>query len=270
MAYCDSITITVLGSGTSVGVPVIGCDCEVCRSADPRDKRQRPSILVSYPNKGRVRNILIDTTPDFRQQALRAGFRTLDAILYTHAHADHIMGLDDVRPFNYGRPERIPIYASEETLSALQRVFPYAFRDESLHPGGAPRVCGQVLDGQPVSLFGLEFLPVPLLHGPKTVLGFRFGQAAYLTDHSDIPAASVEMLRGLDVLFLDALRREPHPMHSTVDQALAWVDELAPSRAFFTHISCRLPHAETCAQLPPHVELAYDGLRIEVRGEANG
>ena len=266
MAYERSISITVLGSGTSVGVPTIGCPCAVCHSEDARDKRLRPSILVTYPDGIQQRNILIDTTPDLRQQALSAGLSRLDAILYTHAHADHIMGLDDVRPFNYGRKEPLPIYATEEALGALKRVFSYAFEGTAAHSGGLPRVSANLLDERPVNLFGVPFLPVPIMHGPNMIVGFRFGRAAYLTDHSDIPRGSLELLRDLDVLFLDALRREPHPMHTTVDQALAWVEELKPKSAYFTHICHELPHAETCASLPPNVELAYDGLRIEVSG----
>ena len=269
MAYERSVSISVLGSGTSVGVPTIGCPCAVCHSEDNRDKRLRPSILVTYPDGIQQRNVLIDTTPDLRQQALSAGLTRLDAILYTHAHADHIMGLDDVRPFNYGRRERLPVYGTAETLKSLKRVFSYAFEGTAAHAGGLPRVAANLLDGQPVDLFGLSFLPVPIMHGPKMIVGFRFGRAAYLTDHSDIPRSSLKLLRNLDVLFLDALRREPHPMHSTVDQALAWVEELKPKSAYFTHICHDLPHAETCASLPPNVELAYDGLRIEVSGASH-
>ncbi len=267
MAYDRSISITVLGSGTSVGVPTIGCPCAVCHSDDPRDKRLRPSIVVNYPDGIQQRNVLIDTTPDLRQQALTAGLKQLDAILYTHAHADHIMGLDDVRPFNYGRKDRLPIYATQETLLDLKRVFGYAFEGTVAHPGALPRIEGRPLDGQPVNLFGVPFIPVPVMHGPKMIVGYRFGQAAYLTDHSDIPPSSQKLLSDLDVLFLDALRREPHPMHTSVDQALRWVEQLKPKRAYFTHICHDLPHAETCASLPPNVELAYDGLRIDVCGD---
>jgi phosphoribosyl 1,2-cyclic phosphate phosphodiesterase len=259
-----AITITVLGSGTSVGVPVIGCDCAVCHSDDPHDKRQRPSVLVSYWDGSKTRNVLIDTTPDLRQQALQAGLRSVDAILFTHAHADHIMGLDDVRPFNYGREERIPVYAAADTLQRIERVFSYAFHGEVRHPGGSPRVTGHVLEGDPVDLFGLSFRPIPVKHGPMDVLGFRFGRAAYLTDHSEVPPPSLGLLGDLDVLFLDALRHEPHPMHSTVEQALAVVEELKPRRAYFTHICCQLPHEQTNASLPAHVRLAYDGLKLEV------
>ncbi len=260
------IRITVLGSGTSVGVPTIGCRCAVCRSDDPRDKRRRPSVLVSYEADGRERNVVIDTTPDFRQQALDAGFRRLDAILYTHEHADHIMGLDDIRPFNYGRADRIPAYADQETLEALMRVFPYGFIERETHPGGVPRIDGHLIDGRPINVEGLEFQPFPVCHGPKMIQAFRFGRAAYITDQSDIPDESLTHLEGLDVLFLDALRREPHPMHSTIERSLAWVERLQPKRAYFTHICHDLPHAQTNAELPDGVELSYDGLVIEVAG----
>lgn len=271
MAREGPISITVLGSGTSVGVPTIGCSCAVCRSSDSRDRRLRPSILISYrDDEGAARNVLIDTTPDFRQQALKTGFRTLDAILYTHAHADHIMGLDDVRPFNYGRRERIPVYADAAVLASLRRIFPYAFEGEARHPGGVPRLAAHELtaafENSGLDLYGLAFRAVPLRHGPLESVGYRFGRAAYLTDHSDIPRESLPLLENLDVLFLDALRREPHPMHTSLDQALAWVDLLKPRRAYFTHICHDLPHAETCAELPPNVELAYDGLEIETGG----
>ena len=262
-----SIEITVLGSGTSVGVPTVGCSCSVCLSGNPRDKRLRPSILVTFSAGENRRRVLIDTTPDLRQQALNAGLTGLDAILYTHAHADHIMGLDDIRPFNYGRRERIPVYARADTIQALKRVFPYAFESEAAHSGGAPRVTANEIDSDPIDLFGLPFAPVPIQHGPREIVGYRFGRAAYLTDHSDIPDSSLPLLGGLDVLFLDALRREPHPMHTTVDRALEWVETLRPRKAFFTHICHDLAHDETNAGLPPHVRLAHDGLRIEVGGK---
>lgn len=264
MPTAPKIQITVLGSGTSVGVPTIGCSCDVCRSEDPRDKRLRPSIVVTFSEGEQTRNVLIDTTPDLRQQALAAGLDQLDAVLYTHAHADHVMGMDDLRPFNYGRRERIPIYGMAETLQSLRRVFPYAFEGEARHPGGAPRVEGHELNGRAVNLFGMIFEPIPVRHGPLTVMGFRFGNAAYLTDHSDIPDESAAKLHGLDVLFLDALRHAPHPMHTSVKEALAWVERLQPKRCFFTHICHDLPHRATNESLPANVQLAYDGLRIEV------
>ncbi len=266
MAFPDPIRITVLGSGTSVGVPTIGCPCAVCHSDDPRDRRLRPSILVTYSADGEQRNVLIDTTPDLRQQALAADLKSLDAILYTHSHADHIMGLDDVRPFNYGRAERIPAYGRPETIDVLERVFAYAFIEAETHPGGLPRATAHRIGSEAIRLHGLEFLPVPIWHGKTEIIGYRFGRAAYLTDNSDIPENSVPLLEDLDVLFLDALRREAHPSHSTVDQALGWVERLRPKRAYFTHICHDLSHAAVSAQLPDGVELAYDGLSIEIAG----
>jgi phosphoribosyl 1,2-cyclic phosphate phosphodiesterase len=257
----DCLTITVLGSGTSVGVPTIGCQCAVCTSSDPRDNRLRPSVLVSFGG----RNVLIDTTPDFRTQALRERIDRVDAILFTHAHADHIMGLDDVRPFNFRQRSTIPVYGSGETIGAVRRVFEYIFagrRTESSIPSLEPHV----LDGESFDLFGLEFTPIPLRHGRTAVYGYRFGAAAYLTDHSAIPPESQEKLRDLDVLFLDALRNRPHPTHTTVARALEHVAEIVPRRAFLTHICHDLPHAETERRLPENVRLAYDGLKVAVGG----
>jgi phosphoribosyl 1,2-cyclic phosphate phosphodiesterase len=254
-----AIQITVLGSGTSVGVPTIGCHCAVCTSADPRDNRLRPSILVRYEG----RNVLIDTTPDFRFQALRAGIDHLDAVLFTHAHADHIMGLDDVRPFNYRQKGPIPIYAASDTMASIQRSFSYIFNGVKSE-SNVPQLEARLIDGAPFDLFGVEFVPTPVLHGKASIYGFRFGAAAYLTDHSEIPAASMELLRGLDVLFLDALRYKPHPTHTTVDKALKIVEDLKPRRTFLTHICHDLAHERAESLLPPHVRLAYDGLELQV------
>jgi len=204
---------------------------------------------------------VIDTTPDFRAQVLRAGISRLDAILYTHSHADHILGLDDVRPFNYRQKERIPLYATADTLAVIQRVFSYAFDDEP--QSTVPKLDLRVMRDEPFDLFDAGFTPIRLAHGQSTVFGFRFGAAAYLTDHSGIPDESMAKLAGLDVLFLDALRHRPHPTHSTVEQCLKWVEQLQPKRVFFTHMCHDLGHAETEAQLPAHVRLAYDGLEIE-------
>jgi phosphoribosyl 1,2-cyclic phosphate phosphodiesterase len=255
------VKITVLGSGTSTGVPTIGCHCDVCTSADPRDKRLRPSILAAYDGH----NVLIDATPDLRAQALRTGFEHLDAILFTHEHADHIMGLDDVRPFNFRQRGRIPIYASARTMAAIHRSFRYIFDGEE-KPSSVPQLESRMLNGSSFDLFGVEFTPIPLLHGKTPVYGFRFGNAAYLTDHSEIPETSLDQLRGLDVLFLDALRYKPHPTHSTVGRSIATAELLAAKRVFFTHICHDLAHARTEERLPPHIRLAYDGLEIEVEG----
>jgi phosphoribosyl 1,2-cyclic phosphate phosphodiesterase len=267
----QAAALTVLGSGTSVGVPTIGCSCAVCRSKDPRDSRLRPSVLLRYGG----RSVLIDTTPDLRTQALRAGMTRLDGILYTHAHADHILGLDDIRPFNYGRREPIPIYGATETIETIRETFRYIF--EARHSESSrPKVAAKVLDGESFELFGLTVEPILLSHGSAYIYGFRFGPVAYLTDHSDIPEASLERLRDLDVLFLDALRHTPHPTHSTVERSLETVERLKPARAYFTHICHDLPHEQTERQLPPHVRLAYDGLEIcfeaavrEIEGRAS-
>ncbi|HTS62855.1 MAG TPA: MBL fold metallo-hydrolase [Candidatus Acidoferrales bacterium] len=251
--------ILVLGSGTSVGVPTIGCACEVCTSSDPRDQRLRPSILVSYEG----RNVLIDTTPDLRTQALRANITHVEAVLFTHSHADHVMGLDDVRPFNYRQKDPLPIYASEPTMAAIVRCFPYIF-DGQKKESNVPRIERRLIDGAPFDVFGMEFLPVPILHGSQPILGFRFGPAAYLTDHSAIPESSMEMLRGLDVLFLDALRYRPHPTHSTVDCSVETAQRLGARRTFFTHICHEIGHERGESLLPPGIRLAYDGLELEV------
>jgi phosphoribosyl 1,2-cyclic phosphate phosphodiesterase len=253
--------ITVLGSGTSVGVPTIGCHCDVCTSRDPRDKRLRPSILVSYEGH----NVLIDTTPDFRTQALRARIERLDAVIFTHSHADHLMGLDDVRPFNFRQKGQIPIFAAPDTMEAIQRCFQYIF-DGGPRVTNVPKLDARVLNGAPFDVCGMEFLPIPILHGTQTIYGFRFGGAAYLTDHSEIPEESMALLRDLDVLFLDALRYKPHPTHSTVERSVRTVEQLSPARTWFTHICHDLSHERAESMLPPHIRLAYDGLEIQVGG----
>ncbi|MGE0407439.1 MAG: MBL fold metallo-hydrolase [Candidatus Korobacteraceae bacterium] len=249
--------LTVLGSGTSMGVPTIGCTCAVCTSADPNDRRTRPSILVEYDSH----RVLVDTTPDFREQAIREGLRQLDAVLYTHAHADHILGLDDLRPLTFYGSERLPLYAQEAAVNRIRQMFSYIF-DGNYKYGGLARVELNVMNG-PVEIHGARFIPIPVLHGDAEICGFRFGSAAYLTDFSDIPESSLPLLAGLDVLFLDALRHKPHPTHSTVSNSLGLVERIQPKRAFFTHISHDLSHAETNEKLPPHVRLAYDGLKLE-------
>jgi phosphoribosyl 1,2-cyclic phosphate phosphodiesterase len=252
------LKIRVLGSGTSSGVPTIGCACAVCRSSDPRDKRLRPSILI----RNGERNIVIDTTPDFRAQVLAANLERLDAIVYTHAHADHILGMDDVRPFNFRQNSRIPIYAAPATLSVIRRVFDYVF-DPRERNTTIPKVDTHAIGEEPFEAAGLSFEPIPILHGDDPVLGFRFANVAYLTDHSTIPESSMRRLEGLDVLFLDALRHRPHPTHSTLETSIATAQALRPARTFFTHMCHDVPHEATQAALPAGIFLAYDGLEIE-------
>jgi phosphoribosyl 1,2-cyclic phosphate phosphodiesterase len=250
--------LTVLGSGTSMGVPTIGCDCAVCHSSDPHDRRTRPSIMIEYAGKV----VLIDTTPDFREQAIREHIRHIDAVLYTHTHADHILGIDDLRPLSFRhKPGKLPLYARPEAADFIRTMFRYIF-DDDYKFGGLPRVELKLIDG-PVKLFGAQFDPVPVIHGDTEIYGFRFGAAAYLTDHSYIPEASFERLRDLDILFLDALRHKPHPTHSTVENSLRIVERVKPKRAFFTHICHDLPHEETNSLLPPQVRLSYDGMKLE-------
>jgi phosphoribosyl 1,2-cyclic phosphate phosphodiesterase len=240
-----------------MGVPTIGCTCAVCHSSDPHDRRTRPSIMVEYAG----RCVLIDTTPDFREQAIRENITHIDAIIYTHAHADHVLGLDDVRPLSFRSPEKIPLYAYASTAEAIERIFRYIF-DADYKFGGIARVQMHRINGA-LDLFGVRFDPVKVIHGEAEIHGFRFGPAAYLTDFSEIPPESMEKLRGLDILFLDALRHRPHPTHSSVPNSLRLVEELKPKRAFFTHIAHDLPHEETNKSFPAHVRLAYDGLKLE-------
>ena len=250
--------VTLLGTGTSHGVPAIGCDCLVCRSPDLRDKRLRPSIFIEAPGV----NVLVDTSTDLRAQALAHDIRRVDAILFTHSHADHVLGLDEVRRFNAMQRESIPCYADEPTLDALRRMFAYIFRPPSGVGGGVPQLTLARIAG-PFMLGRTEFVPVPLMHGPRPVLGFRVGGFAYLTDCNRIPDESWPLLDGVTTLVLDALRDRPHSTHFSVAEALGVVARLQPVRTYFTHICHDLPHAATCARLPPGVELGYDGLVIE-------
>jgi phosphoribosyl 1,2-cyclic phosphate phosphodiesterase len=249
--------LTVLGSGTSMGVPTIGCDCRVCTSTDPHDRRTRPSVMLEY--NGHV--VLIDTTPDFREQAIRERITRLDAVLYTHSHADHILGLDDLRPLSFRREGGILLYAHAHTIPTLTRMFRYVFENDYKF-GGIAKVKLNEITAQ-FELFGARVQPVPIIHGEQEIHGYRIGSMAYLTDHSEVPAASRELLRDLDVLFLDSLRHRPHPTHTTVHDAVSIAEELKPKQTFLTHICHDLPHEETNAALPSNVRLAYDGLRLE-------
>src|SRR2546422_938077 len=261
----NSLKLTLLGSGTSMGVPSLGCHCRVCTSKDPRDNRLRPSVLLSRNGQ----HVVIDTTPDFRQQALRIGLQRLDAVLFTHAHADHIFGFDDIRPFNMRQKTALPIFANAETFDVLRGAFAYVF-DGKPKVSTVPLVEINTVAG-PIELLGTTITPIPLIHGDLNVLGFRFGRAAYLTDFSAVPESSIPLLEDLDDLIVDALRDTPHPMHQTVEQALKLIDRLQPRRAWFTHIAHELPHAETNDRLRSlgysHVQLGYDGLELQVNVE---
>jgi len=253
-----SVRLTVLGSGTSHGVPMIGCDCAVCTSDDPRDKRTRPSALFSFDG----RNVLIDTGPELRLQCVACDVRRVDAILYTHFHADHIIGLDDVRRFNWLQGGPLTLYGDRATLDRLRRMFAYAFVDDPDYPSAKPYLETALLDG-PFELFGRRIVPIPLLHGSLPVLGFRVGGIAYCTDCNVVPDESRELLRDLDVLVLDAVRHRPHATHFNLEQAIGEARRIGAKRTYFTHIAHGLKHAETNAELPEGMELAYDGLACE-------
>lgn len=240
-----------------MGVPRIGCECAVCTSTDPRNKRLRCSILLEHLG----RTILVDTPPDLRTQALRYDVRRVDAVLFTHGHADHLHGLDDVRSYCFGREEPIPVYGDRLTLERITRVFDYAF--DSAWAEAVPRLSLHPIAGD-LELFGLQVRPITVIHGRLPVLAFRVGRFAYVTDCSRIPDESMAQLRGLDILVLDALRHREHPTHFTVDEALHVVDRLAPRRTYLTHIAHDLDHDATNDYLPEGVELAWDGLILEV------
>jgi phosphoribosyl 1,2-cyclic phosphate phosphodiesterase len=254
--------LTFLGTGTSTGVPMIGCDCQVCTSTDPRNQRTRPSVLFSFPGG----NLLIDTTPEMRIQLLRERVRQVHAIAFTHAHADHLFGLDDARQFPRWIGGPVPIYCEHETEQSIRRVFSYAFRPgtEKWPAGFLPKLDFVPIEpGVPFDVLGQTIMPIRLIHGPFTVLGFRVGALAYCTDVSAVPETSLPLLEGLDVLVLDALRYEPHPSHLSLSEALALIESLKPGRTFLTHLSHCFDHGPTQAALPPRVALSYDGLQLE-------
>jgi len=252
---------------------MIGCECAVCRSTDPRDRRWRPSILVDVGDEPAapssvssafaraVRHILVDTSPDLRTQALQYGVTKVDAILFTHSHADHVLGLDEVRRYNVLQRRAMPCFADGPTLQDLRRIFGYVF-DGPRVGGGVPELALFRIGGA-FNLGGVEVVPVPVMHGPRPILGFRFGSFAYLTDCSRIPDGSWPLLDGVRTLVVDALRERPHPTHFSVSEALEVVARVAPERAYFTHICHDLAHAGTSARLPRGVELAYDGLVLD-------
>ena len=253
------MNVTFLGTGTSHGVPMIGCDCAVCRSSDPRDARLRPSIFVQTPGA----SVLVDAGPDLRTQALRHGIRRVDAILFTHGHADHILGMDDVRRFNAVMKRAMPCYGDARTLSEIRKTFHYVFDPATPKGGGLPALDLHELDG-PVRIGDATVVPVPLLHGERPILGFRVDRFAYLTDCNAIPDAAWPLLQGLDVVVIDALREQPHPTHFSLGAAIEAGRRIAARRTLFTHMCHHLPHEATNAKLPAGMSLAYDGLTLDL------
>ncbi|TAF93205.1 MAG: MBL fold metallo-hydrolase [Cytophagia bacterium] len=251
--------ITFLGTGTSSGVPLIGCNCAVCSSLDYRDQRLRTSVHLEINGK----SFVIDTSPDFRQQMLRAGIKHLDAVLFTHQHKDHIAGLDDVRAYNFFQGSDMPIYARDEVLTQLQIEFAYVFA-EKRYPG-IPRLQLNEIKNEPFEIEGVSFLPIDVMHHLMPVFGFRVGRFAYITDVNHISESEQTKLQNLDVLVLGALQRQSHISHYNLNQALEIVAQIQPKRAYFTHISHRMGlQRDLDIELPPHVRLAYDGLQLNL------
>jgi len=254
----QALELLFLGTGTSHGVPMIGCDCAVCRSDDPRDRRNRSAATVTWADGT---TILIDAPPELRLAVVAGGVERVDAILLTHAHADHIMGLDDVRRFNDISGRSIDVYGNADTIATVRQGFGYTEMAFDRKPSNRPALRFVEVDG-PFEACGKAVQPVPLLHGTEEILGYRMGPLAYCTDCSEIPPESEAMLKGLDVLVLDSLRHRPHPTHFTLAEALAVVEALSPQRAYLTHLTHEVPHAETSDTLPEGIELAHDLLRV--------
>ncbi len=245
----------ILGSGTSTGVPMVGCDCPVCRSTDPRDKRTRSSLLIRHKD----RNIIIDTSTDLRQHVLRERLPRVDAVLFTHSHADHVNGIDDLRGFHFLHQQIVPCFASAETLAVLRSSFHYIFDDGT--PAYPPIMRAHEITA-PFNLFGIPVVPVPLEHGITSALGFRFGQVAYLTDCNAIPDSSLALLKGVDILVIDGLRWHPHPFHFNIESSIQAARQLNTRRIILTHLSHNVLYSDH-SRLPPGVEFAYDGMEFE-------
>jgi phosphoribosyl 1,2-cyclic phosphate phosphodiesterase len=253
--------VTILGSGTSSGVPTIGCTCPTCTSTDPRDRRTRPSIWIEADNGT---SIVVDTSSDFREQCLRAGVTRLDAVVYTHHHFDHIAGFDDLRAFNYVLRRPVPVYMMQETLDHVKRIFSYAFGEPADSGSSRPVIETTIIDHEPIEIDGVSILPIPLQHGSIRVNGYRIGRFAYCTDCNAIPASSWKLLDGVEVLILDALRDDPHPTHFTLDEAVEVARRIGAHTTYLTHIAHDLLHAEADSRLPDGVRLGYDGLQIQL------
>jgi len=252
------LIITFLGTGTSQGVPVIGCSCEVCQSLDFRDQRLRTSIHIAVQGQ----SFVVDTGPDFRMQMLREGIKKLDAVLFTHEHKDHTAGLDDIRPFNFYQQADIPIFGRLAVLEQLQREYAYIFNDKK-YPG-VPQVACVEIDHNPFQINGIGITPIPVIHYKLPVLGFRIGDFSYITDANHIPEESLALLEGSEILVLNALQKEPHIAHFTLDQAIEQAQRIGAKKTYFTHISHRLgKHAAVEKELPEGIFLAYDGLKLD-------
>jgi phosphoribosyl 1,2-cyclic phosphate phosphodiesterase len=249
--------LTILGSGTSTGVPTIGCNCTVCTSSDPKNIRTRASLWVEHKD----RHFLIDTSTDLRQQALTNKIPRVDDVLFTHAHADHVLGIDELRVYNFHQKAAIPCYGGKETLERLRQMFSYVFTPEA-NESFKPQLTLNEVTGA-FKLHGLEILPVPVRHGSLQIFGYRFAGTAYVTDCNFIPEESKKMLKNLDLLILSAIRYQPHPTHFSLNEALEAIRELAPKRAILTHLSHAFDYSKVNSELPKTVELAYDGMRIE-------
>lgn len=258
--------VTVLGSGTSKGIPIIGCRCPACTSIDPKDKRLRVSVFIEADTllNSNPLKILIDTSPDFRQQMLTNGFTDIDAVLYTHYHADHLMGLDDISQINYAQRKRVPLYANHETADKVRQTFNYIFDENTFKGGGLPQVSLNVIDINPFDIKGEMIIPLEYMHGPTKVYGYRIGNFAYMTDCSFIPESEFPKLTGLKVLIIDALRYTPHETHFSFDEAIAVSRRIGAGKTYFTHMTHDIVHAEASAKLPEGIELSYDGLSFEI------
>ncbi len=257
------ISVTFLGTGTSVGVPVIGCDCDVCASTDPRNRRTRSSVVVRHGNT----TVLVDTGPDLREQALREGLRSVDAVIYTHAHLDHVVGFDELRAFCWRRPGGLPLHATANCMGTLRTMFGWAFDAANAKNGGYVRPEPQVIEGA-LEIAGLKAVPLPVEHAAVETIGLMFGDGnarlAYLPDVKRIPVATAEMLRGVDVLIVDALRESDHPTHFTTAEALDLARACGARQTWLTHLGHENDHATLAATLPEGVDVAYDGLTIDV------
>jgi len=249
-----------LGTGTSHGVPMIGCGCPVCTSGDPKDSRSRCSLVLGLPRG----NLLVDSPPDLRDQLIREKIGMIDAVVYTHEHADHLFGLDDLRIFPRHLGHDLPVYCTETVERRIRTAFDYAFDPitRTFPAGGVPRLEINRIDRDPFDVLGMKIVPLPLKHGRFNTMGYRFGNIAYCTDTNEIPSSSMALLEDLDVLIIDGLRRKPHPTHFSIDEAIEVAHKLNPRRTLFTHVCHNLGHAETNAWLPSGMEMAYDGMRL--------